>query len=263
MRFAGYANLLPIGMNKMVITHIGKLIVTSDAATIVEEIEVNHPAAKMVAMAASMQEKEAGDGTNFVLTFAGELMQQAENLIQEGVHPSDILVGYEKASKKCLELVDSLVAYQVQDVRSLEEIQKCIKSVVSSKHYGNEHILAPLISEACTYAMTADARDFSVENVRVTKILGGALSDSEVIHGLCVLRGSETTIHHIKDARVAVYNCPLESEAGETKGTILLKTAEDLANYTKSEEELVEKFVKKLAEAQINVVIAGASTSEV
>ena len=263
MIFVGYANLFSIGMNKMVITHIGKLIVTSDAATIVEEIEVNHPAAKMVAMAASMQENEAGDGTNFVLTFAGELMQQAENLIQDGVHPSDILVGYEKASKKCLELIDSLVAYQVEDIKSLDEIQKCIKSVVASKHYGNEDILAPLISNACIYAMTNDPREFSVENVRVTKILGGALSDSEVIHGLCVIRGSETTVHHVKNARVAVFNCPLESEAGETKGTVLLKTADDLANYTKGEEELLEKFVKKLAEAEINVVISGASVSEV
>ena len=113
-----------IGMNKMVITHIGKLIVTSDAATIVQEVEVQHPAAKMVAMAAAMQENEAGDGTNFVLTLCGELMQQAENLIQEGLHPSDILVGYEKASKRCLEYLETLIAYNVEDIRSKEEIEK-------------------------------------------------------------------------------------------------------------------------------------------
>lgn len=250
-------------MNKMVITHIGKLIVTSDAATIVEQVEVNHPAAKMVAMAASMQDHEAGDGTNFVLTFAGELMQQAENLIQEGLHPSDILVGYEKASKKCLELVESLVAYTVDDIRSNEQITKCIKSVVASKHYGNEDILSPLISGACIYAMTSDPKQFSVENIRVTKILGGALSDSEVIHGLCIIRGSETTINRVQDARVAVFNCPLESEAGDTKGTVLIKTAEELTNYTKGEEQLLEVFVKKLAEAEINVVVSGGPISEV
>lgn len=247
----------------MIITHIGKLIVTSDAATIVEEVEVHHPAAKMVAMAASMQEKEAGDGTNFVLTFCGELMQQAENLIQEGLHPSDILVGYEKASKKCLEYLDGLIAYQVEDIYSKTEIQKCIKSVVASKHYGNEDILAPLIAEACIYAIPSNSKEFNVENVRVTKILGGALTDSEVIHGLCVIRGSETSVHKVENARVAVYHADLQSESGDTKGTVLLKTAEELQNYTKSEEELLEKFVKKLVDNEINVVIAGGSISDV
>jgi T-complex protein 1 subunit theta len=250
-------------MNKMVITHIGKLIVTSDAATIVQEIEVQHPAAKMIAMAAQMQEKEAGDGTNFVLTLCGELMQQAENLIQEGLHPSDILVGYEKASKKCLEYLESLVSYQIEDIRNETEIQKCIKSVVAAKHYGNEDILVPLISQAAIYAMPGDAKEFSVENVRVTKILGGGLSDSKVIHGMCVIRGSETTCHKVADARVAVFNNPLEADSGDTKGTVLLKTAEELANYTRGEEECMERFVKKLADAKINVVISGGSISEV
>lgn len=93
-----WTSLGPHGMNKMVINHIDKLIITSDAATIVREIEVQHPAAKMIAMAAEMQEKEAGDGSNFVMVFCGELMQQAENLIKEGLHPSDILTGFEIAS---------------------------------------------------------------------------------------------------------------------------------------------------------------------
>ena len=95
-----------IGLNKMVINHLDKLFVTSDAATIIREVEVHHPAAKMIAMAAKMQENEAGDGTNFVISLAGELMQQAENLLKMGLHPSEILLGYEKGSKKCLELLD-------------------------------------------------------------------------------------------------------------------------------------------------------------
>lgn len=258
-----FAYTTSLGMNKMVITHIGKLIVTSDAATIVQEIEVQHPAAKMIALAADMQEKEAGDGTNFVLTLAGELMQQAENLIQEGVHPSDILVGYEKASKKCLDILENLVAYQVENIRDVKELEKCLKSVVASKHYGNEHILAPLIASAAIYAMPEEAKNFNVENVRVTKILGGSLGNSEVIHGMCIIRGSETSITKVTNARVAVFNNPLEAESGDTKGTVLLTTAEELKNYTKGEEELMEKFVKKLSDAEINVVVSGGSISEV
>ena len=122
-----------IGMNKMVINHLEKLFVTSDAATIIREVEVNHPAAKMIAMAAKMQENEVGDGTNFVISFSGELMQQAESLIKMGLHPSEILIGYEKGAKKALEILEDLSCHTVDNVRDIVEIQKCIKSAIASK----------------------------------------------------------------------------------------------------------------------------------
>lgn len=251
------------GMNKMVINHLDKTIVTSDAATIVSEIEVQHPAAKMIAMAADMQNKECGDGSNFVMVLCGELMQQAENLIKEGLHPSDILIGYEKASKKCLDLLESLVAYNIEDIRNIEEITKVMKAVVSSKHYGNENTLAPLVAQACTYTMPKSGSSFSTDNVRVVKVLGGSLNDSEVVHGLAILRGSETSIQHAKDCKVAVFNCELQAENGDTKGTVVFKTADDLINYTKSEEENMEKFVKKLSDNGVNVVFGQGVMSDI
>lgn len=90
----------------MVINHLDKLFVTSDAATIIKETDVHHPAAKMIAMAAKMQENEAGDGTNLVISLAGELMIQAEGLLKMGLHPSEILIGYERGAKKALELFE-------------------------------------------------------------------------------------------------------------------------------------------------------------
>lgn len=117
----------------MVINHLDKLFVTSDAATIIREVEVHHPAAKMIAMAAKMQESEAGDGTNFVISLAGELMQQAENLLKMGLHPSEILLGYEKGSKKCLELLEDLSCYKLENIKDRVELQKCIKTAIASK----------------------------------------------------------------------------------------------------------------------------------
>lgn len=257
------SSLGPHGMNKMVINHLDKLFVTSDAATITQEVEVNHPAAKMIAMAAAMQEKEAGDGTNFVITLAGELMTQAEQLINDGLHPSDILLGYEKASIKCLELLSQLKCYQLQDIHDVDEVYKCVKSVISSKHYGNEEILGRLIAEASVRAMPANPRGFTVEGVRVQKILGGGLCDSEVVEGMVVLRPSETTINSVKNAKVAVFNCELEAESGDTKGTVLLTTADELENYTKSEEAHMEKFVKKIADSGVTAVFGGGSVSEI
>ena len=162
----------------MVINHLDKLFVTSDAATIIRETEVHHPAAKMVAMAAKMQESEAGDGTNFVISFAGELMQQAEGLIKMGLHPSEILIGYEKGAKKCLELLEDLTAYTVENVKDRTDIQNCIKSAIASKQWGLEHFLSGLIAEASLFAMPNNAKHFNVDSVRVQKVLGGTIQDS-------------------------------------------------------------------------------------
>ena len=109
--------LLSLGMNKMVINHLEKLFITSDAATIIRETDVHHPAAKMIAQAAKMQENECGDGTNLLISMAGELMTQAQNLISMGLHPSEILIGYEKASKKAMELMDAIPTYQAENLR--------------------------------------------------------------------------------------------------------------------------------------------------
>lgn len=224
-------------MNKMVINHLDKLFVTSDAATIIREVEVNHPAARMIAMAAKMQESEAGDGTNFVISFAGELMQQAESLIKMGLHPSEILIGYEKGAKKALELLEDLSCYSVENIRDRDEIQRCIKSAIASKQWGLEEFLSKLLAEACLYAMPEDSTKFNVDHVRVQKILGGSIHDSQVIHGMVVLRGSETTVHEVKKAKIAIFNTSIEMQQGETKGTVLLKNADDLMNYTRGEED--------------------------
>jgi T-complex protein 1 subunit theta len=241
---------------------LDKIFVTSDAATIIREVEVSHPAAKMIAMAAKMQETEAGDGTNFIISFSGELMTQAESLLKMGLHPSEILIGYEKASKKCLELIEDLTAFTVEDIRNREDLTKCIKSAISSKQFGLEDFLGGLITDASLYAMPDDAKKFNVDNVRVQKVLGGTIADSVVIHGMVILRGSETMIHEVKKAKIAVFNTSIEVAQGETKGTVLLKNAEDLKNYTKGEEDQTERFVQGLAEAGITVVVASGSISE-
>jgi len=102
-------------MNKMVINHLEKLFITSDAHTIINESDVHHPAAKMIAQAAKMQENECGDNTNLVLTLSGELMTQAATLINMGLHPSEIINGYTKASKKTMELLETLTVHKLED----------------------------------------------------------------------------------------------------------------------------------------------------
>lgn len=123
----------PNGMKKMVINHIEKMFVTSDAATILREIEVHHPAAKMIEMATKMQEAECGDYTNFVISFAGELLSQAQDLIKMGLHPSDVVSGYENAYKTCIKFLNSLECKKVTDVEDLSTIVPVIESSICPK----------------------------------------------------------------------------------------------------------------------------------
>jgi T-complex protein 1 subunit theta len=246
----------------MVINHIDKLFVTSDAFTVIREVEVHHPAAKMVAMAAKMQQDEAGDGTNFVISLAGELMLKAEYLLKMGLHPSIILSGFEKASNKALSLIEEMSQGKVEDVHQKAELLKCLKSVVGAKIYGQDEFMSSLIADACIHTMPKNNGKFNVENVRTQKILGGSIHESMVVHGMVLLRPSLTSVTAVKDAKIAVYNTPIEMQQGDTKGTVLLKNAEDLLTYTKGEEEQMEKFVQSIAEAGVNVVLCQSSISE-
>lgn len=142
-------SLGPNGMKKMIVNHIDKIFVTSDAATILKEMEVQHPAAKLIVMASKMQESECGDGTNLVITFAGELLSQAESLIKMGLHPSQIVLGYEQAQKKALEILESLSTFSVTNVRDEDQVAKCLKSAISSKFLGLDDFFCRLISKAC------------------------------------------------------------------------------------------------------------------
>ncbi|KAG8813689.1 T-complex protein 1 subunit theta, partial [Serendipita sp. 400] len=167
----------PNGRNKLVINHLGNLFVTSDAATIIREIEVVHPAAKLLVMASQSQEAEMGDATNLVIILAGELLKKAENLIIMGLHPNDVLQGYELACAK-----------------ALAELERVVKKV---------------------------------------------------------LRG-----------KVAVFTSGVDIAQTETKGTVLLKNAEEMLNFTTGEEKHLEKILQELSTAGVKVVVAGAQLGE-
>jgi len=110
--------------------------------------------------------------------------------------------------------------------------------------------------------MPTNAMKFNVDNVRIQKILGGGSYDSKVIRGVVVTKASETSVKHVTNAKVAVFNTNIEMQQGETKGTVLLTSANELLNYTKGEEDKFEGFIKKLAEAGVNVVVCQGSMSE-
>jgi len=256
-------SLGPNGRKKLIINQHDKLIVTSDAATIIKELEVVHPAAKLIVLASQQQEQEVGDGTNFVIIFAGELLLHAETLIRNGVHTSDIINGYQKAGKKAIEILEELSVYKLEDLRDYKKVAHVLRPVITTKQFGYDDVLAPLISQACIQVLPKDPATFNPDNVRVAKILGGGVLDTKLVKGFAVTRDAEGTIKHVSNAKVTVFVSGIDIAKPETKGTVLIKTAEQLLNYTKEEEKLMEEVIKSIAESGTNVIVVGAAVSDI
>mmetsp|Transcript_22669 Transcript_22669/g.44475 ORF Transcript_22669/g.44475 Transcript_22669/m.44475 type:complete len:539 (-) Transcript_22669:480-2096(-) len=257
-------SLGPTSMNKLVVNHLEKILVTSDAATIVGELEVEHPAASMVVMAAKMQEQEFGDCTNFVITFASELLNQAQSLLRVGVHASEIVRGYKRAAEICLEQLHEVVCDQVGDVRDANQIKRALRAVVDSKKFGYGALLADLGAQATTLVIPpAPAKaSLNVDNVRIAKLIGGNIHMSAVLKGMMVRRPPASLIHRVENAKVAVFGSSVEAASTETKGTVCLTNADELLNYNRSEEALMEEQIKGIKESGVDVIISGGSLSE-
>ncbi|KAI5671773.1 hypothetical protein M9H77_12137 [Catharanthus roseus] len=257
-------SLGPNGMNKMVINHLDKLFITNDAATIVNELEVQHPAAKILVLAGKAQQEEIGDGANLCVSFAGELLQNAEELIRMGLHPSEIIIGYSKAINKAVEILDELVEKGTEnmDVRNKEEVISRMKAAVASKQFGQEDNLCRLIAEACIQVCPKNPDNFNVDNVRVAKLLGGGLHDSTIVRGMVLKSDTVGTIKRVEKAKVAVFAGGVDTSATETKGTVLIHSAEQLENYAKTEEAKVEELIKAVAESGAKVIVSGAAVGE-
>lgn len=160
----------PNGMNKMIINHIDKQFVTSDAGTIIRELDVEHPAAKLMVLASQMQDSEVGDGTNFVIVLSGALLESADELLRLGVTTSEIAEGYELAMDKCLEILPELVCHEIKDPRNVAEITKGIVPAIMSKQYGYEDFIAELVAKACV-AILPELTTFNVDNIRICKVI--------------------------------------------------------------------------------------------
>ncbi|KAL2164235.1 hypothetical protein VTH06DRAFT_3451 [Thermothelomyces fergusii] len=255
-------SLGPYGRNKIVINHLQKMILTSDAATILRELDVVHPAAKLLVMASQQQESEMGDATNLVIILAGELLKKAEELLRMGLKASDIVTGYERAQKIALDALEELEIDKVENLQSQEEISKAIRTVIASKQNGSEDFLAKLVAEAVLSVLPKNPANFNVDNIRVVKIMGGSLDQSRVVKGMVFPKEPNGTVKKARKAKVGVFTCPIDISQTETKGTVLLHNAKEMLEFTKGEEERLEAVIKELHDVGLRVVIAGSTVGE-
>lgn len=251
----------PNGMNKMVINHIEKLFVTNDAATIMREIEVQHPAAKLLIMASDMQEKEVGDGTNFVLIYGAQLLQNAADLLNMGLSSVEIIDGYSIALKKAQEILPKLICHETKDLTNIDFVKQALKSCFSSKQLGYEDFLSNLVGTACIKALKEN-QSFNVDNVRVCKILGSGVLNSTVMQGMVLKREVEGSVTKTNKCKIALFSCPLDIATTETKGTVLIKNADELKNFSKGEEDLLEKQIKSIVDTGCKLIVCGGKIGD-
>lgn len=258
-------SLGPHGMNKLIINHLDKIFVTTDAATIMKEMEIIHPAARMICLASDMQEAEIGDGSNFVVCFSGALLAEAGKLLRMGLHPSDIIRGYTLAGQKALEILDTLVEHKVthQDCRDLAIVKRGLRTSISSKQNGFADFLTNLVAQACMATLTENVRNFTVDSVRVVKVLGGSITDSECVSGMVINRGTEGETTRVENANVAIFTCSIAPSETETKGVVTLNSADQLLAYSQAEEKDMQAMIQSIVDSGVNAIITGGSVSDV
>ncbi|ANZ73962.1 BA75_00318T0 [Komagataella pastoris] len=254
----------PCGKNKIIVNHLQKIIITNDAATMLRELDVVHPAVKVLVMASDQQEREMGDNSNYVLVFAGELLSLAEKLVILGLTPTEIIQGYTLANKFALNELKSLVVNQVEDVTVKSELLKIVKPIVSSKQFGSAEIISELVTEAVLNVLPrGNPQAFNVDSVRVVKIMGSSLESSFVLRGMVFPRPPDSHVKSVKQkSKVAVFTCPIDITTTETKGTVLLHNAQEMLDFSKGEEQQLDTLVKEIHDSGVRVIIAGAGVGE-
>jgi thermosome len=251
------SSLGPKGMDKMLVDSFGDVTITSDGRTILDEMDIQHPAAKMMVEVAKTQDNEAGDGTTTAVIISGELLNRAQELIEKSVHPTIVIDGYKKASEKALEILEK-IAIQVEPTsdytRKVAMTSMASKLVAEHKEYladlAVKAILAVAEKEGEKYK--ADVDDVKVEkkpgeSVRDTKLIQGIVLDKEIAHSGMPKR--------IEKAKIALLDCALEIEKTEFDAKINIESPEQMDAFLKQEEDMMRDMVSKIEKTGANVVL--------
>jgi thermosome len=252
------SSLGPKGMDKMLVDSFGDVTITSDGRTILDEMDVQHPAAKMMVEVAKTQDNEAGDGTTTAVILSGELLSKAEELIGKNIHPTIIIDGYKKAAEKALENLEK-IAIPV-DLNSKEYIKKAAMTCMASKLVAEQReYLADLaveavleVAEKVNDKYKVDIDDVKVEkkpgeSVRDTKLINGIVIDKEVVHSGMPKR--------VENAKIALLDTSLEIEKTEFDAKINIESPEQMDAFLRQEEAMLRDMVEKLAALGANVVL--------
>src|SRR3989338_6481750 len=244
----------PKGMDKMLVDSMGDIVVTNDGVTILEEMAIEHPTAKMIVEVAKTQENEVGDGTTTAVVLAGELLKNAEHLLDDNIHPTIIAKGYRMAAEKAKHILNEL-AEKVTE-HDIDLLKKIASTAMTGK--GAESA-KELLSDLCVKAVlqVKDNEGVNLDNIKIEKKVGEAIEASELIAGI-VLDKEKVNFgmpRSIKDAKLALLDAALEVKSPETDTKIEISSPEQLEAFLEREERLLREMVKKIKDSGANVVV--------
>ncbi|MGZ5549220.1 MAG: thermosome subunit beta [Nitrososphaeraceae archaeon] len=254
------SSLGPRGMDKMLVDSLGDVTITNDGATILKEIDVQHPAAKMVVEVAKSVDNEVGDGTTSSVIFTGALLEKAEELIDKNVHPSVIVDGYTAASIEALQTLDKIAIKVKTDDRDL--LAKIANTSMYSKLVSEDSpVLSKIVVDATQ--MIADSNEktktlkVDLDNIKVEKKAGGSMQDTSLIKGIVL---DKEVVHsgmpkRIEKAKIALINSPLEIEKTEMSAEIRISDPQQMQMFLEEENNMLRAMVEKVKSSGANVLL--------
>ena len=251
-------SLGPRGLDKMLVDSLGDVTITNDGATILKEIDAQHPAAKMMVEISKTIDTEVGDGTTSSVVFAGALLEKAEKLLEKDVHSTVIIDGYQAASAKALELLAKLAKSIKPDDR--ESLTKIAKTSMQSKLVSEDSVpLSKLVVDAILKIVEKDGDVHSVDldNLKVEKKSGGSIDDTALINGIVL---DKEIVHSgmptkIENAAIALVNAALEVEKTEMSAEIRISDPTQMQQFLEEENKMLQSMVDKIHSIGANVLI--------
>jgi archaeal chaperonin len=265
----------PRGMDKMLVDSMGGVTITNDGATILKEMDVQHPAAKMMVEIAKAVDNEAGDGTTSSVIIAGALLEKAEELIKQGIHPTVIVDGYRKAMRQALDILNK-IAEEVKLDTDHAVLKNIARTSMESKIVSVDSDVLSDLAVAAILAVAETAPQLEapndngyamvdLDNVKIQKKPGGAMRDSSLIKGIII----DKEIAHsemprmIKDAKILLLNTPLEIEKTEFDAKITINRPEQMQMFLEEEGRMLKSMVDKITAVQANTVICQKGMDDV
>ncbi|MBI4182043.1 MAG: TCP-1/cpn60 chaperonin family protein [Candidatus Aenigmarchaeota archaeon] len=245
----------PKGMDKMLVDSIGDVVITNDGATILEEMKIEHPAAKMMVEVAKTQDKNVGDGTTTAVVFAGELLKKAEDLLDQEIHPTVITKGFRLAKERALEILQkNAIPVTINDLALLEQI--AITAMTGKSAERASQYLAKIAVQAIKRVANPDGT-VDADNVKLEKKASGSMEDSQLIEGVVV---DKEVVHpgmpkKVENARIALLDCALEVKELEGDHKISIDSPEKMQAFINEEERLLKGMVEKVKASGANVVL--------
>jgi thermosome len=247
----------PRGMDKMLIDSLGDITITNDGAAILDEMDVEHPAAKMMVEVAKTQDDMVGDGTTTAVVLTGELLKKAEELLDQNVHPTIVVSGYRKAAQKAMEILDKIsIPVNIEDRQTLRKV--AITSMASKAVGAAKEHLAEIAIDAVKQIVETRGgkRIADIDNIQIVKKEGKSLFDSQLVRGLII---DKEVVHpgmpkRIENAKIALLDCPLEIEKTEFNAEIRIRDPTQMKAFLDQETRMMKEMVEKIKASGTNVV---------